>query len=101
MIWDEGVGLSLLLHLVVVSFMLYFAVCFRVQQWASVFSSQLRDLTTKYSGSLLLQKVNDVCAAAAGQRGNEGWCLHGSSRETWIRPWRRGPVQNNHFLVLK
>lgn len=30
---------------------------FRVQQWASVFSVELRDLSTKYSGSLLLQKV--------------------------------------------
>uniref|UniRef100_A0A3Q2ZZ10 Calcium voltage-gated channel auxiliary subunit alpha2delta 4 n=1 Tax=Kryptolebias marmoratus TaxID=37003 RepID=A0A3Q2ZZ10_KRYMA len=30
------------------------------QQWASVFSVELRDLTTKYSGSLLLQKVNMV-----------------------------------------
>ncbi|XP_061631015.1 voltage-dependent calcium channel subunit alpha-2/delta-4-like isoform X7 [Phyllopteryx taeniolatus] len=32
-----------------------------VQQWASIFSSQLRDLSTKYSGSLLLQKkLKDV-----------------------------------------
>ncbi|XP_077425641.1 voltage-dependent calcium channel subunit alpha-2/delta-4-like isoform X2 [Vanacampus margaritifer] len=32
-----------------------------VQQWASTFSSQLRDLSTKYSGSLLLQKkLKDV-----------------------------------------
>ncbi|XP_068507182.1 voltage-dependent calcium channel subunit alpha-2/delta-4-like isoform X3 [Syngnathus scovelli] len=32
-----------------------------VQQWASVFSSQLRELSTKYSGSLLLQKkLKDV-----------------------------------------
>ncbi|XP_056272676.1 voltage-dependent calcium channel subunit alpha-2/delta-4-like isoform X2 [Pseudoliparis swirei] len=32
-----------------------------VQQWATVFSVQLRDLTTKYSGSLLLQKkLQDV-----------------------------------------
>ncbi|XP_070686467.1 voltage-dependent calcium channel subunit alpha-2/delta-4 [Pempheris klunzingeri] len=32
-----------------------------VQQWASVFSIQLRDLSTKYSGSLLLQKkLKDV-----------------------------------------
>ncbi|XP_017292127.1 voltage-dependent calcium channel subunit alpha-2/delta-4 [Kryptolebias marmoratus] len=32
-----------------------------VQQWASVFSVELRDLTTKYSGSLLLQKkLKDV-----------------------------------------
>ncbi|XP_054599081.1 voltage-dependent calcium channel subunit alpha-2/delta-4 isoform X2 [Nothobranchius furzeri] len=32
-----------------------------VQQWASQFSIQLRDLTTKYSGSLLLQKkLKDV-----------------------------------------
>ncbi|GLD73440.1 voltage-dependent calcium channel subunit alpha-2/delta-4-like protein [Lates japonicus] len=28
-----------------------------VQQWASVFAVQLRDFTTKYSGSLLLQKA--------------------------------------------
>ncbi|XP_049430902.1 voltage-dependent calcium channel subunit alpha-2/delta-4-like [Epinephelus fuscoguttatus] len=33
----------------------------RVQQWASVFSTQLREVTTKYSGSLLLQKkLKDV-----------------------------------------
>ncbi|XP_061896873.1 voltage-dependent calcium channel subunit alpha-2/delta-4-like [Entelurus aequoreus] len=32
-----------------------------VQQWASVFSTQLRDLSSKYSGSLLLQKkLKDV-----------------------------------------
>ncbi|XP_077453227.1 voltage-dependent calcium channel subunit alpha-2/delta-4-like isoform X2 [Stigmatopora argus] len=32
-----------------------------VQQWASIISSQLRDLSTKYSGSLLLQKkLKDV-----------------------------------------
>ncbi|XP_053740535.1 voltage-dependent calcium channel subunit alpha-2/delta-4-like isoform X4 [Synchiropus splendidus] len=32
-----------------------------VQQWASVLSTQLRDVTTKYSGSLLLQKkLKDV-----------------------------------------
>ncbi|XP_037109060.1 voltage-dependent calcium channel subunit alpha-2/delta-4-like [Syngnathus acus] len=32
-----------------------------VQQWASIFSSQLRELSTKYSGSLLLQKkLKDV-----------------------------------------
>nr|XP_033490493.1 voltage-dependent calcium channel subunit alpha-2/delta-4-like [Epinephelus lanceolatus] len=32
-----------------------------VQQWASVFSTQLREITTKYSGSLLLQKkLKDV-----------------------------------------
>lgn len=41
-----------------------FALLHRVQQWASVFSAQLRDLTVKYSGSLLLQKVKAGVLAA-------------------------------------
>lgn len=37
-----------------------FSSSLRVQQWASEFSVQLRELTVKYSGSLLLQKVSKV-----------------------------------------
>lgn len=45
--------------------------CFRVQQWAMVLSTQLRDLTTKYSGSLLLQKVSLILLLLFWDRGRE------------------------------
>ncbi len=52
---------TVIMILQILSFMLLFVcLCFRVQQWASVFSVELRDFSTKFSGSLLLQKVNEV-----------------------------------------
>lgn len=48
--------MTCIIHFVLFSWRL----SFRVQQWATMFSVQLRELTTKYSGSLLMQKVNNV-----------------------------------------
>lgn len=45
----------------------------RVQQWAAVFSVELRDLTVKYSGSLLLQKVNMVKLSQDQDYGQDFW----------------------------